>query len=261
MVEILQAIILGIIEGITEFLPISSTGHLLVAEHVMGYKDTAEVFAVVIQMGAIAAVMWYYRNDLLNIVKGLFRRETSAKKFLVKWIIATLPAAIVGLLTRSTLDGLISVRLIGWTLIIGGVAIYIIEILHKQPHSTEKQPKLEKITYKQAFQIGLFQIFALVPGVSRSGATIMGGLLSGVSRVNATAFSFYLSIPIILIKEREAIPNVSGGGPALLIGTIVAFVSAYAAVKWLIKYVSTHDFKPFAYYRIILGILILLMVK
>ncbi len=262
--EIIQAIILGIIEGLTEFLPISSTGHLIVAEDVMNYKDTAEIFAVVIQMGAIAAVLWFYRMDLINKVSGLLQRDKKAVQFWMNWVIATIPAGLAGLLLKDVISEYAVVATVGVSLIVGGIVIWLIETYHTSKPNRDKKPHMESMTTKQALQVGLYQMFALVPGVSRSGATIMGGLLSGLDRATATAFSFYLSIPIIilagsyqLISGRDQLDTVAGGGPALLVGTISAFITALLAINWLLKYVSKHDFKPFAYYRIILGVIVL----
>lgn len=267
MIEILQAIILGIIEGLTEFLPISSTGHLIVAENVLGYKDTAEIFTVVIQMGAIAAVIWFYRRDLITKVAGLLKKDPQIVRFWLSWIVATIPAGLAGLLFKDQISKYAVVATVGVTLIIGGILIWLIETYHMPKVNTSGKAQLESLTTLQAFRIGLFQMLALVPGVSRSGATIMGGLLSGVDRVTATAFSFYLSIPIILvagsyqlIKGRDDLHTVTGGSVALVVGTITAFISALLAINWLLKYVSQHDFKAFAYYRIIAGIVILLAI-
>lgn len=264
MLEILQAILLGIIEGLTEFLPISSTGHLIVAENLMNYKDTAEIFAVVIQSGAIAAVIWFYRKDLINKVAGLLRREPAVIKFWLNWIIATIPAGLLGFLLSDQISKYAVAGTVGVTLIIGGVLIWLIEEYHTPVPNKSGDAQLDKISRSQAIKIGLYQMIALVPGVSRSGATIMGSLLSGVDRVTATAFSFYLSIPILvlaggykLFDGRHELDTVAGGGLAIVVGTISAFITALLAVSWLLRYVSKNDFKPFAYYRIVLGLIIL----
>lgn len=265
--DILNAIILGIVEGLTEFLPISSTGHLIVSENLLNYKDTAEIFTVVIQSGAIAAVIWYYRKDIWAKLSGFFRGDKPSRQFIYAVALGTLPALIIGFLLKDLLKDYATVTVVGFSLIIGGILIWLIEQYHKAPKSHD-EAQLEKITPKTALMIGLYQIFALIPGVSRSGATIMGGLLSGVDRVTATAFSFYLSIPILVLasayqlaKGHNELHTVSGGGPALLVGTVVAFITALFAVKWLLKIVSKNNFKPFAYYRIIVGILILLFIR
>ena len=261
--EIIQAIFLGIIEGLTEFLPISSTGHLIVSERVVGYKDTSEIFTVVIQVGAIAAVIWYFRQDLLVKFRGLFTGDSKVIKFWQNWIIATIPAILAGVLIEKQFSKLATPGVIAVTFIIGGILMWMIETYHT-PRPAKVQPQFDSLTRKQSLQVGLYQIIALIPGVSRSGATIMGGLLSGLDRVTATAFSFYLSIPIIvlassykLLKGRDDLASVAGGGPAIIAGTIAAFITAFIVIGWLLKYVSKHNFKPFAYYRIILGLIIL----
>ncbi len=261
---ILQAIFLGIIEGLTEFLPISSTGHLIVSEKVMGYKDASEIFTVVIQIGAIAAVIWYFRRDLFEKVQGLLSRKPVVVKFWQNWIIATIPAVLAGVVIEKQFSKLATPGVIAVTFIVGGVLMWLIETYHK-PRPAKALPQFNELTTKQSLQIGLYQVIALVPGVSRSGATIMGGLLSGLDRVTATAFSFYLSIPIIvlassykLMKGRDDLATVAGGGPAILAGTIAAFITAFFVIGWLLKYVSRHNFKPFALYRIIMGVVILL---
>jgi undecaprenyl-diphosphatase len=260
---ILQAIILGIIEGLTEFLPISSTGHLVVAERAMGYKDAAELFTVVIQVGAIAAVIWHYRYDLWEKVRDLFSGDKAAIRFWKVWVLATIPAGMAGLLLDKKLSDWATPKTVAISLILGGIMIWAIEHYHK-PKPARAEPQFEKLTIKQSLQIGCYQILSLIPGVSRSGATIMGGLLSGLDRVTATAFSFFLSIPILVLatafklaKDGDKVSQVSGGTTALVIGTIVAFLSALMVVNWLLHYVAKHNFKPFAYYRIGLGIIIL----
>lgn len=265
--EILQAIILGIIEGLTEFLPISSTGHLIVAEEVINYHDSAKIFAVVIQLGAIAAVIWNYRSDLLNKCRGLLTGDKQIINFWICWALATIPAGLAGFLLRDEISVYAVASTVGVALIIGGGLIWIIETYHQTAKSPHGSPKLDKITRKQAFLIGLYQMLAVIPGVSRSGATIMGGLLSGLDRVSSAAFSFYLSIPILLLaggyqlsKGESGVETVPGGMGALVAGTVAAFITALLVIRWLLAYVSKHDFKVFAYYRIILGIIILLVI-
>lgn len=264
--EILQAIFLGVLEGFAEFLPISSTGHLIVASDLMGYKDTAKIFTVVIQMGAIAAVLWYFRADLMQKTIGLFKRDTAAVHFWKVWIIATIPGALAGFLFKDLLSVYAVSATVAIALIVGGIIIWLIETYHHAAKNKSGEPQLTNITTSQAVKVGLYQMLALVPGVSRSGATIMGGLLSGIDRVTAATFSFYLSIPIILLagsyqlaKGYEELSTVSGGAPALIAGTVAAFITALFVIKWLLRYVAKRDYKLFAYYRIILGILILLV--
>lgn len=262
--EILQAILLGILEGFTEFLPISSTGHLIVASELVGYKDTAKIFTVVIQMGAIGAVLWFYRHDLIDKVKGLFGGDKAVTRFWIAWIAATIPGGIAGLLLRGTISVYAVSLTVAIALIIGGIIIWLIETYHKAAENPSGEPQFDKLSIGQAVKIGLFQMLALIPGTSRSGSTIMGGLLVGLDRVTAASFSFYLSIPIILlaggyqlIHGYDELNTVSGGAAAIAAGTIAAFVVALAMIKLLLKYVSKHDYKIFAYYRIILGTVIL----
>lgn len=273
MVAIIHAIILGIVEGLTEFLPISSTGHLIVAEHVIGFKDTAELFTVVIQIGAVSAVVWYYRLDLIKRITGFFKQDKGASKFWLNLVIATIPAGLVGVALDKTLQKYAVPRTVAITLILGGVVLWLVEQHHQKdrpdrPRRMEKQleANLDSITPRQAFGVGVAQVASLVPGVSRSGSTIVGGLLSGLDRVTATAFSFYLSIPIMVLatgykvlKNRHEITALPGGSVALVIGIITAFITGLLAVSWLLQYISRHDFKTFAYYRIGFGVFILLL--
>ncbi len=201
--EILQAILLGILEGFTEFLPISSTGHLIVVSELVGYKDTAKIFTVVIQMGTVAAVLWFYRHDLLSKIKGLLQRDKAITRFWLAWVAATIPAGLAGFLFKDALSVYAVSLTVAIALIIGGILIWIIETYHQAPKNTSGKPHLEKLSVGQAAKIGAFQMLALVPGVSRSGATIMGGLLTGLDRVTAASFSFYLSIPILLTSEKN----------------------------------------------------------
>lgn len=263
MIVILQAIILGIVEGLTEFLPISSTGHLIVAEKLIGYKDVAEIFTVVIQVGAIVAVVLYYRKDLWAKVTGLFDRDKTTMKFWLNMIIATIPAGLAGLAIEKKLSSLATLPVVAAALIIGGILIWLVESYHPIKRSGETA-KFDELTPKQAIQVGFYQVLSLIPGVSRSGATIMGGLMSGLDRVTATAFSFYLSLPILFLasaykiyKGQNDLASVSGGSTALIIGTVTTFIVAFGVISWLLRYIAKHNFKLFAYYRIILGVVIL----
>ncbi|HEX5797348.1 MAG TPA: undecaprenyl-diphosphate phosphatase [Candidatus Saccharimonadales bacterium] len=264
--EVIKAIILGILEGFTEFLPVSSTGQLIVAEDVLSYKDTAEIFTVVIQTGAVFAVIWFYRHDLISKAAGLLNRDEQTMRFWLYWVVATIPAGLMGFVLQDEISKQAVAATVAWSLIIGGVLIWLIEIFHKAAKSDGENPRLDKLNILLAIKIGLYQMIALIPGVSRSGATIMGGLLSGLDRVTATAFSFYLSIPILLLAGGYQLATgygelgtVSGGGTALAAGTAAAFLTAFATIKWLLHYVSKHDFKIFAYYRIVLGLVILVV--
>lgn len=263
MIDILLAALLGVIEGLTEFLPISSTGHLIVAEKLFGFTDTNEVFTTVIQFGAIAAVIWYFRTDLIDKTLGFFRRDPGALNFWKLLIIATIPAGLAGLALDKSMQKITNPTVVAIALIVGGIILWLIERHRATPRKAEVE--LGSITTRQALLVGLAQCVALIPGVSRSGATIVGGLQVGLNRPTATAFAFYLSIPIMvlasgykLLKHGDELANISGGIPALLVGIVFAFITALLAVSWLLKYISRNNFTAFAYYRIVAGIVILL---
>lgn len=261
MIAILQAIILGIVEGITEFLPISSTGHLIVTQRALGYEDIHDLFTVVVQVGAIAAVIWFYRHDLYAKTIGLFRGERSALNFWKILAVATIPAGIIGLLLDTNMEAITTAPVVATTLIVGGIILWIVD--RKPVEQGDNPVELERITTRQAVLVGLGQSVAIIPGVSRSGATIVSGLALKLNRPTATAFSFYLSIPVLvlasaykLVKYRGDIASLPGGSLALIVGMIAAFVTALLAISWLLRYIAHHNFKPFAYYRILAGIAI-----
>ncbi len=264
IMELLQALLLGIIEGLTEFLPISSTGHLIIAEEYIAFKDTAKVFTVVIQLGAIAAVAWYYRNDLAQRIAGLFGGQRRHINFWLNLFFATLPAGLLGLALANQFENYATPTVVAVALILGGIVLWLVD----RAPTTEKPEaiKLDDISRTQALSVGLVQCMALIPGVSRSGASIVGGLLTGLNRTTATAFSFYLGIPVLglasiykLTTDWDKVGQISGGLPGIAVGAIAAFVTALFAVSWLLRYITTHNFRPFAYYRILLGIVVLLL--
>lgn len=269
-VDFLNAIILGLVEGITEFLPISSTGHLIVAQRLLGFQDNAATFLVVIQIGAILAVVFYYYKDLLARVIGLFQGKPAALRFWLNLVIATVPAALIALSLERFLSALDTPLVVGLALVIGGVILWVLEERRAEQNAVPEplEPMIDSITPVQALWIGLAQVLAVVfPGTSRSGASIVSGWLLGLNRVTATAFSFYLGLPILglaglykLYKARDTLSTLPGGAPALLVGTLVSGVVAFAAVGWLLRYVSRHNFKGFAIYRIVAGSVILLLV-
>lgn len=263
MPAMIIAIILGLVEGLTEFLPISSTGHLIIAQKVLNFTDVADVFTVVIQLGAIAAVVWFYRQDLWSKTIGLLRHQPEAKKFWLVLVAATVPAGLFGLLLDSHMQTISTPTVVAWSLIVGGIILWLVD--RKPVINKAEKPAVEKVSLSQALLIGLGQCLAIVPGVSRSGATIVSGLGAGLNRATATAFSFYLSIPVMVLasgfkiaKHPEAISQISGGPLAIILGIIAAFITALLSITWLLRYISRHNFKPFAYYRIGLGIIILL---
>ncbi len=264
-----HAIILGIIEGLTEFLPISSTGHLILASRFFGLDKLAftQLFEIFIQLGAIFAVVILHRHKLYQIFKGLFFNSTNTKikaqKFTINVCIATLPAAVLGLLFNNWFKNVffnpISVAIV---LIIGGFIILYAENLTQKKVTTLKS--IDDINMHTALKIGLLQCVALIPGTSRSGATIIGAMLLGVPRFIATEFSFFLAIPIILgaslhdlYKSRHLLNADTMG--LLCIGSLIAFITAWVCIKWLMRYISSHNFIAFAWYRIIFGALLLII--
>lgn len=263
--EIIQAIILGVIEGLTEFLPISSTGHLIVAEEYMNFADASKTFTIAIQLGAILAVVWYYREDLINKISGFFKGETASQRFFLNILVAAIPAGLLGLALDKKFESYATPKVVAIALIAGAAVLWLAD--RKIPaRAEEKIQDLGKLSVSQALTVGLAQCFALVPGVSRSGASIVGGLVSGMNRVSATSFSFYLGIPILggaslfkLIQNHNELSSVSGGSKSILIGAAVSFIVALVAISWLLKYVSTHSFKLFVYWRMLLGIVVLLL--
>lgn len=264
MLIFLTAIILGIVEGITEFLPVSSTGHLIVAEKLLNFKDVKDLFTVVVQVGAIAAIVWFYRHDLLDKIKGLLKKERRALQFWKLLVIATIPAGLFGLALDKSMEKITTPAVVASSLIVGGIILWLVDRKPvKQRRSHEQQVDFDNITTKRALLVGLGQCAAIIPGVSRSGATIVSGLATGLDRPTATAFSFYLSIPILVLasafklyKYHTSLHTLPGGTDGLIIGLIFAFITALMAVSWLLHYISRHNFKPFAYYRIIAGVLI-----
>jgi undecaprenyl-diphosphatase len=264
MYALLEAIILGIVEGITEFLPISSTGHLILTERVLEFKDSQDLFTVVIQVGAILAVIWFYRQDLTQKTAGLIRRERDAIRFWKLLALGTIPAGIVGLLLDKSMEHITTPGVIAAALILGGIILWLVD---RRPtprvRTKNEQVDFRELSLRRALLIGLGQCVAIVPGVSRSGATIVSGLATGLNRPTATAFSFYLSIPVLILasgyklaKYSDSIHTLPGGAGALIIGLIFAFITALFAISWLLKYISHHSFRPFAYYRIGLGLLV-----
>lgn len=251
-----KAAFLGVVEGLTEFLPVSSTGHLIVASDAIGFRHPVkEVFEIVIQMGAILAVVWYFRARLLAKVQGL-TRDPACQRFWINLAIAFLPFAAVGFLFGKKLKELLfNPPVVAAALILGGIAILFIERIPKR----ELHLQSEDLPRKTAFFVGLCQILALIPGVSRSGATIMGGLCLNMSRSAATEFSFFLSIPILtaaslydLWKHRHEITP--DGYELIGIGFVVSFLVALAVIHWLIRYIASHSFVIFGWYRIVAGL-------
>lgn len=258
----LKAFLLGVIEGITEFLPISSTGHLiLIGDWINFPSHDAKVFEVVIQLGGILAVCWLFRIKIITLINGVLKSDPVAQRFAAMVMIAFLPAAIIGALFISNIKQLLfNTTVVASTLIIGGIIILWVEGRKKTVEITS----IEQIGLKQAIAIGIAQCISMIPGTSRSGATIIGGMLSGVSRQAATEFSFFLAIPTML---GAAVYDASKNYHllsiddiwAIVFGFIAAFFSAIIVVNTLIQFVAKHSLNIFAWYRIILGIIILVL--
>lgn len=263
---LLIAAVLGLVEGLTEFLPISSTGHLIVAGHLLGYTgEAAETFEIVIQLGAILAVVWEYRAHLTEVAAGVLglSRDGGSRALVVNLALAFIPAATVGLLFHRVIkEVFFNPVTVAAALVAGGIAMLLIEWARPRGSITS----LMAIPWQRALLVGVAQTLSLVPGVSRAGATIMGGMVCGLDRRTATVFSFYLAIPTMLaatgydlLKGWHAMTSSDLG--MLAVGFVVAFVSALLAVRAFVKFISHHDFTPFAWYRIALGLLILVLLR
>jgi len=257
---LLKAAILGLLEGATEFLPISSTGHLIIAQDLMHYdSEAAKVFTIAIQLGAILAVCWHYREKIFTVIKGL-PSDSGAQRFAANLVIAFVPAMVFGLLFHKLIkEYLFSPLTVAGALIVGGFIILLIERIKPAPHLHH----VDDLRWTDALKLGLAQSVALFPGTSRSGATIMGGLMFGLSRTTATEFSFFLAIPTMtaavaydLYKNAGQLHSEDMG--MIAVGFVMAFISGLAAVRFLLRYVSSHSFVGFALYRIVFGSLVLL---
>ncbi|WP_374667258.1 undecaprenyl-diphosphate phosphatase [Acinetobacter sp.] len=260
---LLKAAIMGIVEGITEFLPVSSTGHLILASEVMNFwtKEKSDVFVIAIQMGAIAAVIYEYWSRLWGAATGLFTGEEKGRHLGLGLIMASIPIVLIGLTFGQTVKELLFNDVaVAIGLIVGGLIIIWIE---KHPPKVNAQ-EVENISYKEAIWIGLIQVLSLIPGTSRSGATIIGAMFLGVSRKAATEFSFFLGIPVIIgaglldLYQSYDVFKTNEDWAILATGIIVSFVSALILIRALVAYVAKRDFMIFAWYRIASGLLILL---
>jgi undecaprenyl-diphosphatase len=259
---LLDAVVLGVVEGLTEFLPVSSTGHLIIVSDLLGANDEkGKVFDIVIQLGAILAVCWEYRARFAKAFSGL-ARDRVQQRFAANLFVAFLPAAIVGLALQSAIKTyLFNPVSVAMALIVGALAIFLIERWYEH-HGAPRVSSVDDMTWGDALKVGLAQCLALIPGTSRSGATILGGMLFGLSRQAATEFSFFLAVPIMfaasgyqMVKYR-ALLSAADLAP-FAVGFVVSFVGALIAVKALIRYVAHHDFRAFAWYRIALGAAVL----
>ena len=259
----IKAAIMGIVEGLTEFLPISSTGHLILAGALLGFDDEkAKVFDIAIQTGAIFAVILVYWQKIRDTVVAL-PTEKQAQQFALNVLIAFIPAVVLGLLFGKAIKAnLFTPVVVASTFIIGGFIILWAERRQANNPAVARIHAVEDMTMMDALKVGLVQCLAMIPGTSRSGATIIGGMLLGLSRKAATDFSFYLAIPTLigagtysLYKER-ALLSVADV-PMFAVGLVFAFISAWLCIRWLLKYIASHSFVPFAWYRIAFGIVVL----
>jgi undecaprenyl-diphosphatase len=250
--NLIDAFVLGIVEGLTEFLPISSTGHLILAGDLLGANDARwNVFNIVIQTGAMLAVLWEYRARFFKIDFQLYRNL----------VIAFIPAAVLGLAFSKYIKGVLFHAVpVALAFIVGGIVILLVE---SRKGGNVRVETMAAMTWLDALKVGIAQCFALIPGTSRSGATIIGGMLFGLSRKAATEFSFFLAVPTLvaaglydLWKNRSLLS--AADAPIFGVGMVVSFICAFVVIRWLIRYVATHDFKPFAWYRIAFGLVVLL---
>ena len=260
----LKAVILGIVEGLTEFLPISSTGHLIVAESLLGFRIASlSVFTIAIQAAAIVAVCWEYRRRLLHLAFGL-GSDPREQRLALNVCVAFLPAAVLGVLFKQAIETALFRPLpvaLAW--VIGALVILWVERAHGARDYAPRIANMDEIGWVDALKIGCAQCLALIPGTSRSGATIIGGLVFGLSRTAATQFSFFLAIPTLigatvfsLYKARHQLS--AAEMPLYAISSLFAFLAARVCVRWLLRFIATHDFRGFAWYRIVFGGLILL---
>ncbi|MEW5887743.1 MAG: undecaprenyl-diphosphate phosphatase [Pseudomonadota bacterium] len=259
IVLLLKALILGVVEGLTEFLPISSTGHLILVGDLLDFNDDkGKIFEIVIQTGAILAVIWEYRHKIAEVIQGL-PSQRKAQRFVLNLAIAFVPLAVLGLAFGKAIKAhLFQPVPVALAFIIGALVILWAE---RRQHRIRVE-SVDDLTWLDAVKLGVAQAFALIPGTSRSGATIIGGLLFGLSRRTATEFSFFLAIPTLLIasayqlyKERALLSADDIG--MFAVGLVAAFVSAFLCVRWLLRYISSHDFTVFAWYRIAFGIIVI----
>ena len=260
---LMKAALMGVVEGLTEFLPISSTGHLILAGALLGFNDDkAKVFDIAIQTGAIGAVILVYWQKICTTVRA-FPTDSQARQFALNVLIAFVPAVLLGLLFGKAIKAhLFTPLVVASTFIVGGLVILWAERRQAQLPGAVRIQEVEEMSWKDALKVGLVQCLAMVPGTSRSGATIIGGMLMGLSRKAATDFSFYLAIPTLigagaysLFKERALLSWADV--PMFGVGLLASFVSAWLCVRWLLRFIATHSFTGFAWYRIVFGVVVL----
>jgi undecaprenyl-diphosphatase len=255
----LKALILGIVEGLTEFLPISSTGHLILVGDLLDFNDAkGKLFEIVIQSGAMLAVVWEYRQRFGRVLAGL-GHDPGARRFVMNLVVAFIPAALLGLAFGSLIkQHLFQAIPVASAFIVGGMIILWVERRGRPSRVDE----VDAMTWRDALKVGCAQALALIPGVSRSGATIIGGMLFGLSRRAATEFSFFLAVPTLvaagaydLYRQRALLDR--GDLGVFAVGAVTAFASAFLCIRWLLRYIATHDFTLFAWYRIVFGVVVL----
>ena len=256
---ILVAILLGIVEGLTEFIPVSSTGHLILASELLGYRaDQWSTFNVIIQLGAILAVIVLYWRTFWTVATGLFGRDAGAWRFAINVAVAFLPSAVLGLLLIDAIEAMLgSPVTVAVALIVGGIVILVLE---RVIPPARIEPGVAAIPWQRALGIGFIQCLSMVPGVSRSGATIMGGLALGIERRTAAEFSFFLAVPTMIgattlqvAKNHEEIAASGVDWSLISVGFVVSFVVALVVIRWFIGIVTRYGFAPFAWYRIVAG--------
>jgi undecaprenyl-diphosphatase len=256
---LLKALILGIVEGLTEFLPISSTGHLILVGDLLGFNDEkGKIFQIAIQTGAMLAVVWEYRAKFGGVLAGL-PSDPAARRFVLNLAIAFVPAATMGLLFGSAIKATLFRPVpVAIAFIVGALVILWAE---RRRHTVRVQ-SVDEMTWRDALKVGIAQCFALIPGTSRSGATIIGGLLFGLSRRAATEFSFFLAVPTLIaagvydLYKNRGVLEVEDAG-MFAVGLAAAFISAFLCIRWLLRYITRHDFTLFAWYRIVFGAVVL----
>ncbi len=269
MDEWIKVVIMGIVQGITEFLPVSSTGHLLVTSAILNFEGSlGGTFEIFIQVGSVLAVIGFYRQSLWQQVRTV-HQDARVQRLWMAIVVAAIPAAVVGILARDLIKETIfpqdtAPTVVGTVLILGGFVFLVVE-RRRHKDQAELTDDVYDVSLKQALGVGFAQMFALIPGTSRSGASIVGGMLAGMSRQAATAFSFYLAIPVLggatVIDLLLSLDEIDGDGLfSLLLGTIVTATVSWFAIGWLLRYISRNNFIPFGYYRIAAGSVLLLLV-
>jgi undecaprenyl-diphosphatase len=260
LVPLFKALVLGVVEGLTEFLPISSTGHLILAGDLLGFNDEkGKIFHVAIQTGAMLAVVWEYRRKFAHVLARVLT-EPAAQRFVANVVVAFIPAAVLGLAFAKYIKAALFKPVpVAIAFIVGAFVILWAE---RRDHRVRVE-SVDDMTWLDALKVGCAQCFALIPGTSRSGATIIGGMLFGLSRRAATEFSFFLAVPTLIgagaydfWKSRELFSV--GDLEVLGVGLVTAFVSAFLCIRWLLRYIASHDFTIFAWYRIAFGVIVLL---